>query len=325
MVYKAAIIGCGNIAGGYDKKIPDKWTLTHAGAYHLCPDTILHAVADSNLNVLKKFQEKWHVKHGYVDYNEMLEKESIDILSICLPTEYHFEALQVAANQDIKAIFCEKPLSHDLDKAHRMVELSRGRIVLVNYFRRWNTTLGDIADDIKNGIIERKINITLRYTKGLLGNGSHLVDLVRWFFGEPEEIHFLRNAFYDPIDPGVDFLMKFDGGTIAHFINVPEVDYVFIDVDILTDNSRIIIEQRGQKIQKFSKVKEPYYSFNILENNHKKETEWQYCMTKAVQEIVDHLKNGKGQITCSANDGLRALEICHTILGVSKENVEVIN
>ena len=87
-MFKAAIIGCGNIAGGYDKKIPDSWSFTHAGAYHLCPDTELIAAADTDNNTLDRFSKKWNVRNAYIDYAEMLEKEDIDIV---LLTHLHWD------------------------------------------------------------------------------------------------------------------------------------------------------------------------------------------------------------------------------------------
>ena len=40
---------------------------------------------------------------------------------------------------------------------------------------------------------------------------------------------------------------------------------MFIDTDILTENSRIVLGQRGQNLSRYSIVREPYYQvFNIL-------------------------------------------------------------
>ena len=85
-MYKCAIIGCGKIAGDYEKAIPTSWSFTHAGAYHLCPETNLIAVADTDPEVLKRFGEKWGVEKLYGDYREMIDNEEIDIVSLCLPT-----------------------------------------------------------------------------------------------------------------------------------------------------------------------------------------------------------------------------------------------
>lgn len=321
MLYRTAIIGCGNIAGGYDSSVPTKWSATHAGAYHLCPETKLVAVADTDPHNLKAFRDKWQVERGYTDCVKMLQKEKIDILSLCLPTEHHFEAFQAAINHNIKAIFCEKPLSHDLDEAYRMFEMSQGRIVSVNYFRRFNPTLADIVKALQRGDFGKGINVTIRYTKGLFVNGSHFIDLMRWIWGEPKSLDFIKITQIAPIDPGIDFSLNFDDGVAAYFINIPEIDYVFADVDMMMEKGRLVIGQRGQTLSKYSVVREPHYNlFDILGNAQEIETQWRNCTTRAVQEIVDCLRSG-GSTSCTAEDGYRAMEICHKVIAQKGANV----
>jgi predicted dehydrogenase len=314
-VYRAAIIGCGKIAGGYDQKVPTEWSLTHAGAYHLCPETRLVAVADADPSVMKAFQEKWHIERGYIDYLEMLKNEPIEILSLCLPTEYHYDAFKAAVDHGIRAIYCEKPLSQDLDEARRMVDLSRGRVVSVNYFRRWNPTIGAVAERLRRGDFGKGINATVRYTKGLFVNGSHLVDLMRWFWGDPKHINFIRIAQDDLIDPGVDFCLGFDNAAMVYFVNVPKADYVFVDVDILLEEGRVVIEQRGQTVNTYSVTQDPHYLFHILDNSQEVRTRWQNCTTRAVQQIVECLQNG-GNTSCTAESAYRTLEVCHQVLSL---------
>jgi len=323
MAFNCAIIGCGNIAGGYDAQVPTQWSATHAGAYHLCPHTKLIAAADPDPSAIQSFQEKWRIERGYADYEEMLEKESVDILSLCLPTQFHFNAFSSAIDHDIKAIFCEKPLSNDLGEARRMVELASERTVAINYFRRWNPTLSEVAAELKNGLWGKAVSVTVRYTKGLMGNGSHMVDLLRWFFGEPEDIRFLKIASEDIYDPGVDFSLTFIDGQVAYFVNIPGVDYVFIDVDIAMEKGRIVIGQRGQKISKYAVVSDPYYQvFNILDDGQTEQTQWRNCLTRAVCEIVDCLKQSTRNVSCTLKDGYRALEICHQVLSLRKQTTD---
>ncbi|MBT6225680.1 MAG: Gfo/Idh/MocA family oxidoreductase [Candidatus Scalindua sp.] len=314
MIFKCAIVGCGNIAGGYDSEIPANWSLTHAGAYHLCQNTNLIAVADANEESLKKFGEKWNIGRLYTDYEKMLEDEDIDILSLCLPTAEHFNAFQFACKKNIPAIFCEKPLSYDLNEAEEMVEMSRGRVVSVNYFRRWNSTLSQVREEIRRGDYGRVINVTSRYTKGIFVNGSHIVDLIRWFLGEPEEVTLIKLHQTDVEDPGVDFVLTFKNNITSCFLNVTDAEYVFIDVDILTEKGRLVIGQRGQYLIKYHITSEPYYQkFSILKQIEETETDWRNCPTRAIREIVDCLETGD-QTSCTPVDGLRVMEICRKVV-----------
>lgn len=314
MTYKAAIIGCGNVAGGYDLTIPVEWSATHAGAYHLCEDTNLVAASDTDPENLMSFKQKWKVDKVYASFEEMLEKETIDILSICLPTEYHAQTFHLAIKKGIKAVYLEKPLSDDLAEAREMVHAGDQTIVSVNYFRRWNPTIIRLFDEIKNNVYGKGLSVCVHYNKGLFLNGSHFIDLVRWLFDEPVDIGYIRTAMEDPADPGIDFYLKFENGITVYFINLPASSYNFAQVDILLENRRFVIGQRGQKVLSYPVVEEPYYKqFNIIGEPEENETEWRNCTTRAVEEIVDVMA-GKGKISCTLNDGLRVLEICHDIM-----------
>ena len=317
-MYKCAIIGCGKIAGGYDLNVPDRWSFTHAGAYHLCTETELVAAADTNAEALKNFGKQWRIQKLYKDYKEMLDAESIDILSLCLPTEKHFEAFKLACEKDIPAIFCEKPMSYVLEEAQEMARMSEGRIVTVNHFRRWIPAIAKIRNEIAEGVYGKMITITARYTKGIMVNGSHLIDLLMWFWGDSAKIDGLRVKNPDAVDPGIDFIMTFENGATAYFINIPDVNYVFIDVDILTEKGRIVIGQRGQNLTRYQVMLDPYFrSFHILRQINEVETDWYNCSTRAVQEIAACLKNG-GSTSCTPNGGVRVMEICHQLLEVSR-------
>ena len=108
-IYKSAIVGCGNIAGNYDKIVPKKVSFTHAGAYKIIKRIKLVAICDNNFKNLSNFSKKWKVSNKYTDYKEMIKNEKIDILSICSPTNTHYSILNYALKfKHIKAIFFGK-------------------------------------------------------------------------------------------------------------------------------------------------------------------------------------------------------------------------
>lgn len=315
MVYRTAIIGCGAIGGGYDRDPGGSWSFTHAGAYRLCRQTRVVAAADTNTRALARFGRKWQIPEIYTDYRELLERERPDIVSLCLPTPLHWKVFRKICAYPVKAIFCEKPLSADLRQARDMARLAEGRLVAVNYVRRWNPSLIRLRRDLAAGRFGQPLQVLVRYTKGLFGVGSHFVDFVRWFWGEPSEIVQLRRVERPDGDPGVDFRLRFAGGPDAYFVHVENAPYVFLDVDILTDRGRIVISQRGQTIEHFRSALDPHFQqFRILRRISEEETEWRVCLTSAVRQLVQCLGNG-AQPACTAYDGLRAVEICRKAAG----------
>jgi predicted dehydrogenase len=195
-----------------------------------------------------------------------------------------------------------------------MVKMADSKVVSINYFRRWNPSFIRLRDELHGGMYGKVITTRATYTKGILGNGSHLIDLMLWFFGEPLKIRFIKIHNPDAQDPGVDFSLTFKNNIMAYFLNLPEVNYVFIEVDILTEKGRIVIGQRGQSITKYQIITEPYFQkFNILKKIDERITEWRNCLTQAVQEITGCLRNG-GMPSCIPEDGLRVLETCHKLM-----------
>ena len=92
-IYRAGIIGCGNIASGYDPNGAYKIT-THAGAYSYIKKTKLVALTDMNKKKLNEAGKKWRIDKLYTNYKEMLEKEKLDILSICTWDDSHYQILK---------------------------------------------------------------------------------------------------------------------------------------------------------------------------------------------------------------------------------------
>ena len=81
--FKVGIIGCGRPrresgATGFGM------AHAHAAGYETCPDTEIVAVADIKRENGGAFAEEHGVPGVYGDYTEMLEKENLDIVSICL-------------------------------------------------------------------------------------------------------------------------------------------------------------------------------------------------------------------------------------------------
>lgn len=144
------------------------------------------------------------------DINRVLQDDSIRIVDICTPNELHGEAVRKAAAYG-KAVYCEKPLSSELQEAEDLSKLVRreGTPNAVALIYRFMPAIGLLRRALDNqsigDIIDFKIRTyhssylspgkagtwrTLRQSGGgaLLDLGIHLVDLVRYTLGEIEEM-----------------------------------------------------------------------------------------------------------------------------------------
>jgi len=173
---RVGIIGCGGIAR------------THAKGYLSLPSVKLVAAADINPETLKKFKEEFNVASTYGNYRRMLEKEDLDIVSICTWAQYHAAATISAAKSGVKAILCEKPMATNLGEADRMIRAckEKGVKLAIAHQHRFDPANTLARKLIAEGAIGTPLLIHERTEGGLLNNGSHVIDTTRYWLSDTD-------------------------------------------------------------------------------------------------------------------------------------------
>lgn len=109
-ILKVAVIGCGTISG------------RHLDSIVALEEAQLVAVCDNKPDRAQAAAEKYHAK-SYTDYKEMLEKEELDAVHICLPHYLHVPVAMDAMRAGVHVI-SEKPMSIRYEDAVAAVELA---------------------------------------------------------------------------------------------------------------------------------------------------------------------------------------------------------
>lgn len=120
---KVALVGVGGISGA------------HIPAWEARKDAELVAICDIRPEQMEKYPEKRH----YTDFDEMLEKEEIDILDICLPTYLHADFSVKAMEKGINVI-CEKPISlkkEDVKRVYESAKKNNVKFMIAQVLRFW--------------------------------------------------------------------------------------------------------------------------------------------------------------------------------------------
>lgn len=314
-MYKAAIIGCGNIAGNYQSDINDDVVITHVSAYRKCKDTDVVAIADPNKKILNEFGERWSIDKRYSDYQDMIEEQKLDIVSICAPTTLNYEILENVSKTSVKAIYMEKPVAINSADSKNIANLNSEKIIAVNYFRRWNKDVQNLVAEIKNGVYGEVRRVNIMYQKGVFNNASHAIDILNWCFGCPEKVENIGcNMRTLNNDPNLDFTLCYKNGMRATFINIEENSYHLFELDFFTSTTRLKLQQRGQQISYFKNSIEPFYkSFNILNEEDVLDTDWKQCMANAVIELTECIRSNN-QTSCTLVDGLEASKVCLSVI-----------
>lgn len=110
----------------------------HAGVYSQLPDVKLAGIADVRPDKAKSLAEKYK-SVPYYSVDEILKKEDIAVIDVCLPTFLHKEFV-IKASQAGKDVVCEKPIALTVEDANEMISTcarNRVRFMVAQVLRFW--------------------------------------------------------------------------------------------------------------------------------------------------------------------------------------------
>jgi predicted dehydrogenase len=84
---------------------------------------ILKGICDANETLAKKGKEQGGFEFYSTDYRELVSRNDIDIIDVCTPNKQH-AAPVIAALENGKHVYCEKPLAFDSKEASKIVEVA---------------------------------------------------------------------------------------------------------------------------------------------------------------------------------------------------------
>ena len=236
MAYRVGIIGCGCMAGyiddtvqGYEAAI---LPYCHAAAFQQVDETEVVAAVDIDAAARERLMSRWGVPRGYQSYQEMIEAEKPDIVSIATPATVHAQITIWAAEHGVKGIYCEKAMCCSLREADHMVDAVHGTGVAFNLgtTRRYHPGYHRMREVIRSGAIGEPKAVVSYPAGTLMFVGSHCFDLMLFLLGDPEvervqgylapgEYDLRENRIgYDPVGGGT---IQFRGGAQGHQLMVP--------------------------------------------------------------------------------------------------------
>ncbi|KIL97193.1 oxidoreductase domain protein [Paramagnetospirillum magnetotacticum MS-1] len=244
---RALIIGCGAIAGGYDEAAPDSsQILTHAKAYLRHPKFQMVGCVEPDREKRAKFMWTWEIPKGFASLADV--DIPYDVASVCVPTQYHAETLEALLTGPARLVFAEKPLTDDLERSRAIVRAYReaGKPLAVNYLRRWAPGLIKLKAEIEAGRWGSFIKGSAWYTKGLLNNGSHFLDLAAFLLGDLRPVARL-GAINDgrSDDPTLDVLVKTGHDAPLYLLGANANAYSIFEADLLFAEGRISLTDSG--------------------------------------------------------------------------------
>ena len=182
------------------------------------------------------------------DFSDLLEDDGIEAVVISTNTPSHVPMIEAAAAAG-KHVWCEKPISHEIEGTRRAVEAARdaGIKLQIGFHRRYDADHRAARERIAAGELGEVYFLRLSsrdmspppfdYIKtsgGLFVDVSlHDLDVARWFAGEVEEVTVVGGAVTDPefgrlgdVDHAV-ISLRFASGAIGVIDNSRAAGYGF--------------------------------------------------------------------------------------------------
>lgn len=315
--YKCAIIGTGRIGSMFDNP-KSRHVLTHAHAYYSNPKTELVGFFDTNYKKARQAAKLWS-SQAFGNLEEMFKIAKIDIVSICVPDEYHFSILEEVAKYGPRIVICEKPVTTNIKDTEAVAKLYQQKNipVLVNYSRRFDLTVQKLRKELIQKKYGQVLCSSLTYNKGILHNGSHAIDLARYFFGEVESaqsLYVLKD--FGSVDATVAAFIKFEECPQFHLMASDSRCHSIFEFDIICEKARFRFVDSGFSLLKQSVIKSKLYQgYKILSQPVTMKTGLHNSMAGMVNNAIGYLEFG-APLLCDIKDALQTQIVC---AGLSKK------
>jgi len=319
---RVAIVGCGRISAN------------HFESFNKNKENIkLVSVCDIDQNILSKHIEKYSVP-GYINLEDMLKNENIDLVAICTPSGTHAGQTELCAQYGVNVV-TEKPMATRWQDGVRMVKAcddANVHLFVVKQNRR-NPTLQLLKRAIEENRFGKihMVHINVFWTRpqeyydqaewrgtwefdggAFMNQASHYVDLLDWLIGPVKKVQAMMSTTRDieVEDTGV-LNIQWRNGALGS-MSVTMLTYpknLEGSITIIGDKGTVKVggvAVNDIKIWEFDNVRE--YDDRINEASYKTNSIYGFGHPFYYNNIVDVMQNGSDPET-DGREGLKSLEI----------------
>ncbi|GAB1469099.1 O-antigen biosynthesis protein WlbA [Candidatus Cloacimonadota bacterium] len=334
---RLGIIGCGRISKN------------HLDAVSQIPEADFVAAADILPEKLQVVSEQYGIKSLYTDYMEMLEKENLDLVSICTPSGMHPQMGIDVAKHKIN-VLTEKPMAINIESADKLInacDANKVKLFVVKQ-NRLNATMqmlkraidkdrfGKIFIAQSNVFWQRpqayydaeKWRGTWEFDGGAFMNqASHYVDAIYWLLGNVDSVmaYTATQARHIEAEDTGCAILHFRSGIIAS-MNVTMLTYPKnFEGSITIMGEKGTVKIGGVAVNKIEKWEFEDYDDDdriVLESNYTPPTVYGFGHNPYYRNVVDVLLN-KGVPATDGRDGRKSVEIIQAIYRSAKTGKRV--
>jgi len=310
--FKAVIVGCGKIAGYYDKSKRGP-VYSHAHAYFKSPDIGVIDYVDIRPEKAGKLAAKYRSKNFSTDFAGSVERNRPDVVSICTPDDEHFGVVEKILKGKFvpRVIFIEKPACSNIGELIQLKRLAakRGAFIIINHSRRFEPKYKEIRKSIRAGRFGNLVRADIFYYGGLRHNAVHVLDTLLFLFNDALEVKEVgrKTLTRHRDDPTYDVRLKFkNNGADVYLHGFDEKYYQIFDLDLKFEKARLRIENFEERYLLQEKKVNDKDENVLVERRFDLKCPSGTPMENAVSSIARYLKTG--QKNCIADAGIGEAE-----------------
>lgn len=306
---KQAVIGVGNMGRH------------HARVYAEMGDVQLVGIADIHARTGRAIASKYRCAY-YKDYQQMLDTEKPDAVTIAVPTSLHREVALACIDRHI-AVLIEKPIAGTIASAQQIIQAARehGTMVCVGHIERYNPAVRKLKELITANRFGRIVSINTKRvglyppqitdTDVVVDLAVHDIDVCNYLLAKAPASVYARagKALNSRRFDYSDICLNYDGVTVTIQVNwitpvkVRELTLTglnaYAEINYVQQTLRVYRKGHGEDVE----------VVNVEEINFRKEEPLKVELTHFVAQV----RGGKGQIV-TAEEGVIALKVALSAL-----------
>ena len=311
----------------------------HHEAFSMVPGTEIVALCDVDKARGEWFCKNHQIPDHYVDIDEMLKRDDIDVVTVGVPNYLHHPMAMKIAEAG-KHVIVEKPLALTLAQADEMIDVCKKNGLVLGYAEELCyiprfVKVKEIADSGGLGevfFVKQNEKHGGPYspwffqadTAGggiLMDMGCHSIEFCRWMLGKPavKSVYCQADVFVHneltKLDDHIVMMIEFEGGKLAMVESSWTLQGGMVSVAEVHGTEGVAhanLLQDGQGLKVYSKNGYGEEEFDKADSRgwHHPEWEWNWNngYPQEMRNFIDCIRNG-GTPVESGEDGRVVLEI----------------
>ena len=297
-------------------------------------DAEVVAIASARMESARSAADMFDIPNVYDDWEKMLDAHEVDLVGIATPPVYH-APMTIKALENGAHVLCEKPMAMNAGESRDMLEKaeSLGKLHMIGHELRFNPTRQKLKETLDAGTIGEVrfvsvVNVSATWGDpasrpfndwwsdeamggGRLGaNGSHQIDLLRWWLGDigaingevrtmvPDRVGKDNGqAFTATADDFTMYQMEMQSGALVDMVLSGAARHgVGNHVQIFGSEGTILLSN-SDEVLRVAKAGEDFESIEVTDPNaglpHVGKGIWNVSFVALMQELCGAIREGR--------------------------------